>query len=304
MSLASGVVAATDTAVLGRRPGVLVRAPSSGLVLGAIASVQFGSAVAATLFSRIGPGGAVWLRLLFGTVILLALWRPRVRGHTRRELLLACVFGLVLAGMNFSFYSALHRIPLGVAVTLEFVGPLAVALAGSRRPLDLLWVALAAGGILALTRGGVHHLNGVGVALALLAGCFWGVYILVNARVGRAFEGGTGLALAMCVGAAVMIPFGIGQGGSHLLEPRSLLLGAAIGVLSSAIPYSFEVEALRRIAPAVFGVLMSIEPAMAALAGFIVLGQGLEARALLGISLVVAASVGAARGSREAPLTV
>lgn len=290
--------------MVGRRPGLLVRAPSSGLVLGAIASVQFGSAVAAKLFSRIGPGGAVWLRLLFGTVILLALWRPRVRGHTRRELLLACVFGLVLAGMNFSFYSALDKIPLGVAVTLEFVGPLAVALGGSRRPLDLLWVALAAAGILALTQGGVHHLNAVGIALALLAGCFWAAYILVNARVGRAFQGGTGLALAMCVGAAVMIPFGIGQGGSHLLEPRSLLLGGVVGVLSSAVPYSFEVEALRRIAPAVFGVLMSLEPAMAALAGFIVLGQGLEARALLGIALVVVASVGAARGSREAPVTV
>jgi len=287
-----------------RRMGLLAPAPSPTLVLGAIASVQFGAAIAATLFHRIGPGGAVWLRLLFGTAILVPLWRPRVRGIARRELLLACVFGLVLGTMNFSFYSALHRIPLGVAVTLEFVGPLAVAVAGSRRRLDLVWVALAVLGILALTRGGVHHLNGVGVAFALFAGLLWASYILLNARMGRSFEGATGLSLAMCVASLVTLPVGIAQGGSHLLEPRSLLLGAAIGLLSSAIPYSFENEALRRIDPAVFGVLMSIEPAMGALAGFLVLGQGLGGRALLGIALVVAASVGAARGTREAPVAV
>ena len=274
------------------------------LVLSAIASVQFGSAVATTLFKTIGPAGAVWLRLVFGMIVLLALWRPRVRGHTRRELLLACLFGLILAGMNFSFYSALHRIPLAIAVTLEFVGPLTVALAGSRRPVDLVWVALAAAGILALARGGTEHLDALGVALALLAGALWGAYILVNARVGRAFEGGTGLSLAMCVAAVVMTPLGIAQGGSALLDPHSLLLGAAVGVLSSAIPYSFEVEALRRIKTSVFGVLMSIEPAMAALAGFIVLDQGLSARTLLGMALVVIASVGAARRSREAPIAV
>jgi len=284
--------------------GLLTPAPSPVLVLGAIASVQFGSAIATTLFHRIGPGGAVWLRLVFGTLILLPLWRPRLAGRTPRELLLPCLFGLVLAGMNFSFYSALHRIPLGIAVTLEFVGPLTVALFGSRRPVDLVWVALALAGILALTRGGVHHLNGFGVALALLAGCFWAAYILINARVGRSFEGGTGLSLAMCVASVVMIPVGISQGGSHLLEPRSLVLGAVVGLLSSAIPYSFENEALRRIDPSVFGVLMSIEPAMAALAGFIVLGQGLGARALFGIALVVVASVGAARRTRKAPVAV
>jgi inner membrane transporter RhtA len=297
-------VAAGDTVAISRRPGLLPRTPSGVLVVSAIASVQFGSAVAATLFGQIGPGGAVWLRLVFGTVILLALWRPRTRGYTRHQLVLAGVFGLVLASMNFSFYSAVHRIPLGIAVTLEFVGPLAVALAGSRRPRDLLWVALAAAGIVALTQGGVHHLDPLGVGLALLAGCLWGVYILVNARVGGAFEGGTGLALAMCLATVLMTPIGLAQGGSHLLEPRSLLLGGVVGMLSSAIPYSFEVEALRRIKTSVFGVLMSIEPAMAALAGLIVLGQGLAARELLGMALVVVASVGAARGSREAPIAV
>ncbi|HET6867177.1 MAG TPA: EamA family transporter [Solirubrobacteraceae bacterium] len=295
-------MAASQTATASRRVGLLAAAPSPALVLGAIASVQFGAAIAVTLFSSIGPGGAVWLRLLGGTAILVPLWRPRWRGRSRSDLLLAGLFGFVLASMNFTFYSSIHRIPLGIAVTFEFIGPLMVAIAGSRRPLDLLWVALAAAGILALTQGGVNHLDPLGVALALIAGGLWAAYILINARVGRAFEGATGLSLAMCVGTLLMTPLGIAQGGSHLLEPRSLLLGAAVGLLSSAIPYSFENEALRRIRPGVFGVLMSIEPAMAALAGFIALGQGLSAREVLGIGLVVVASVGAARRAREAPI--
>jgi inner membrane transporter RhtA len=274
------------------------------LVLGAIGSVQFGSAIAATLFARVGPSGAVLLRLTSASIVLLALWRPRLRGSTRRELALAVTFGLVLAGMNLSFYQAIHRIPLGIAVTIEFVGPLAVAVSGSRRMVDLVWVALAAAGILALTHGGTHGLNGLGIAFALLAGGLWAGYILLNARVGRAFPGGVGLALSMCVSSLVALPVGVAEGGGHLLEPRSLVLGAAVGMLSSAIPYSFELEALRRIAPHVFGVLMSLEPAMAALAGLIVLGQGLTGRALVGMALVVVASIGAARGTREPPLAV
>ncbi len=282
--------------------GLLARAPSPVLVLGGIASVQFGSAIATTLFHRIGPGGAVLLRLLTASIVLLAIWRPRVRGVARRELLLAALFGLVLAAMNLSFYEAIHRIPLGIGVTLEFIGPLTVAVAGSRRRLDFVWVALAAGGIVALTRGNAHGLNGLGVALALIAGAMWGLYILVNARLGRAFAGGTGLALAMCVATVVALPFGIVQGGAHLLSVHSLALGAVVGMLSSAIPYTCEVEALRRIATNVFGVLMSIEPAMAALAGFIVIGQGLSPRELAGMALVVAASVGASRNARRAPV--
>jgi inner membrane transporter RhtA len=297
-------MAATEARQASTRGGLLTRAPSVGLVLGAITSVQFGSGVATTLFARIGPGGAVLLRLVSATIVLLALWRPRVRGRSRRHMILAVVFGVVLAGMNLTFYHALHRIPLGVAVTFEFVGPLAVAIGGSRRPIDLLWVALAAAGILALTQGAIHGLDFVGVLFALIAGGFWGTYILVNARVGRAFERGTGLALAMFVASVIALPDGLIEGGTHLLEPRSLALGAAVGMLSSAIPYSFENEALRRIAPSVFGVFMSLEPAMAALAGFVVLGQGLTGRALLGIGLVVCASIGASRQSREAAVAV
>jgi inner membrane transporter RhtA len=275
----------------------LQRAPSGALVVGAIASVQFGASLAATLFQRVGPAGTVFLRLSSAAIVLLALWRPRLRGRSRYELLLAGAFGLVLAGMNLSFYEALQRIPLGIAVAIEFVGPLAVAVAGSRRRLDALWVGLAVLGILALTHGGAHSLSGTGVALALLAGCLWGCYILLNARLGRAFAGSTGLTLALCMAALVTLPVGVAVAGTHLLEPSCLALGAAVGVLSSAIPYTFEVEALRRIAAPLFGVLMSLEPAMAALAGFVVLGQGLGVRALLGIALVMCASVGASRAA-------
>jgi inner membrane transporter RhtA len=272
--------------------------------VGAIASVQFGAGLAATLFARVGPGGAVLLRLASASIVLVAVSRPRLRGLTRRQLMLALAFGFVLAAMNESLYHAIHLIPLGAAVTLEFVGPLAVAIGGSRRPIDLVWIALAVGGILALTRARTHGLDLLGVGLALTAGCMWGAYILINARVGRAFEGGTGLALAMCVATVLVLPDGVAEGGTHLLTPHALGVGAAVGMLSSAIPYSFEVEALRRIATAVFGVLMSLEPAMAAVAGLVVLGQGLSGRAVLGIALVICASVGASQMTRAAPVAV
>jgi inner membrane transporter RhtA len=266
--------------------------------------VQFGSAIAAKLFAVTGPGGAVFLRLLTASIVLLIVGRPTLRGLGRRRLLLAGAFGLVLAGMNLSFYHALHRIPLGVAVTIEFLGPLAVAVGGSRRRIDLLWVGLAGAGILALTHGGGHGLDGLGVAFALIAACLWAAYILLNARLGREFVGGSGLTLAMCVGAVAALPAGVIEGGTRIFEPRSLALGTAVGILSSAIPYSFELEALRRIAVNVFGVLMSLEPAMAALAGLLVLGQGLSVRALAGIALVVAASTGASLQAREPPVAV
>jgi inner membrane transporter RhtA len=274
------------------------------LVVGAIASVQFGSAIADKLFSRVGPGGAVTLRLVSASVVLMILWRPALRGRSRRELALAATFGVVLAAMNLCFYEALARVPLGLAVTFEFVGPLGVAVVGSRRRVDLVWAALAAAGILALSHGGSRPLSGLGVALALAAGAFWAAYIVINARVGQAFAGGAGLALAMVVASVLALPVGIAQAGSHLVTGHALLLGSAVGMLSSAIPYSLELEALRRISTSVFGVLMSLEPAMAALAGLLILGQGLSARALAGIGLVVAASVGASRRAAEPPVAV
>ena len=286
-----------------RGSGLLARAPSPVLVLGGITSVQIGSAIAAKqLFHHVGPGGAALLRLLTASLILLAIWRPRVAGRTRRELGLAALFGAVLAAMNLSFYHAIDRIPLGVAVTIEFVGPLGVAVLGSRRRLDLVWVGLAALGITALLHGDPHSLDPLGVGLALLAGILWGAYIHVNARLGRAFADGSGLALAMCVATLLALPVGAAEAGSQLFSPHVLLLGAVVGVLSSAIPYSFELEALRRIATNVFGVLMSLEPAMAALAGLIVIGQSLSSRQVVGIGFVIVASLGASWGAREPPI--
>jgi inner membrane transporter RhtA len=268
------------------------------LVLGAVVSVQFGAALAATLFDELGAVGTVLLRSAFGALVLFALWRPRLRGHARRDLRLAAVFGVSLAAMNVCFYLALDRIPLGIAVTFEFVGPLGVAVAASRRAPDVLWVALAASGIALLSGGLGDGLDPLGVMLALLAGGFWACYILLGARMGRAFVGGRGLALAMVVGAVLIAPAGVADGGARLLEPDLLAIGAAVALLSSVVPYSLELEALRRMPPGVFGVLMSLEPGAGALAGFLVLGQGLSAADGAAIALVVAASAGASLTAR------
>jgi inner membrane transporter RhtA len=266
-------------------------------VVAAVSSVQFGAAVAKSIFDQIGPGGAVFLRMLFAALVLMLVWRPRISGHPRRDVVLILLFGAALAGMNGTFYAALDRIPLGVAVTFEFVGPLAVAVFGSRRRLDLAWAGLAAAGIVLLSDFGTANLDGLGVALAVIAGGFWAAYILLSARVGQVFPGGGGLALAMMVAVVPLAPFGIVDGGSDLLIVWVLATGFAVAMLSSAIPYTLELEALRRMPAGVFGVLMSLEPALAALAGFVVLGEDLVAREIAAILLVVAASAGAARGA-------
>jgi inner membrane transporter RhtA len=265
------------------------------LVIVAVGSVQFGSALAKTLFDQVGPGGTVFLRLLLAALVLTLIWRPTIKGHGRRDLWLIFWFGVCLAGMNMAFYASLDRIPLGVAVTFEFVGPLGVAVWGSRRALDLVWVALAAIGIVLLSDFGSSDLDALGVGFALLAGAFWAAYILLSARVGRVFPGGSGLALSMVVGAVLLVPVGVADAGADLLAIGVLATALAVSLLSSAIPYTLEMEALRRLPEAVFGVLMSIEPAVAALAGFLVLGESLSTREVVAILFVVAASAGAAR---------
>jgi inner membrane transporter RhtA len=276
------------------------RVPPVALVLLAAGSVQFGSGLAATLFDDLGPGGTVLLRVLFAALVLGLIWRPEVRGRGRGDLWLAATFGLTLAGMNACFYASIDRIPLGIAVTFEFVGPLGVAVAGSRRALDLLWVGLAVAGVVLLSAFGEGGgLDALGVTLALIAGGFWAAYIVLSQRTGQAFPGGSGLAIAMVVAAAVLLPLGVADAGDALLEPELLALGAAVALLSSAIPYSLELEALRRMPKRVFGVLMSLDPAIAAIAGFVVLGQDLGVRELAAIGLVVAASVGVSLEARE-----
>ncbi len=269
--------------------------PAPLFVLGGVASTQLGASLAKQIFDEAGPGGTVFLRVLFAAVVLALIWRPRWRGYARRQLGLALAFGASLAFMNLCFYEALDRIPQGVAVTIEFAGPLTVAVMGSRRPLDLAWVTLAAAGIVLLANAGGAGIDHAGAALALAAGVFWGSYILLSARVGQAFPGMDGLVLAMILGAVILAPFGLAGGGSALFEPHVLAIGAAVAVLASAVPYSLELEALRRLPTGVFGVLMSMEPAVAALSGLIVLGEVLHAREWGGIAMVVVASAGAAR---------
>jgi inner membrane transporter RhtA len=268
------------------------------LVAVAVGSVQFGAALARTLFDEAGPAGTVLVRVGIAAAVLALLWRPSVRGHGREAWRLAVGFGVSLAVMNFFFYEALDRIPLGLAVTFEFVGPLGVALAGSRRRLDLAWVALAAGGIVLIALPGTSGLDALGVLYALVAGGAWAAYILLSARTGRVFPGGGGLALAMCVAAALLVPVGVADGGSALLDADVLLIGAAVALLSSVIPYSAEFEALRLMPEHVFGVLLSLEPAVAALAGYLLLDQTLGARELAGIAFVIAATAGAVAGTR------
>ncbi len=265
------------------------------LVLGGILSVQWGAAVAFNLFDELGPGGTVFLRVALAAAVLAAIWRPRWRSRSRSALRLAAIFGVALAAMNLAFYAGLERVPLGLAVTLEFVGPLGVALVGSRRPRDFIWVALAAGGIILLSPDLGGDLDVLGAGLCLLAGAFWAAYIVLAERVGREFEAASGLSLALVVGAALLLPVGIADGGADLLEPELLAAGFALAMLSSAIPYSLELEALRYLPKGTFGVLMSLEPALATLVGYVALEQDLAATQLLAVAMVVIASAGALR---------
>jgi inner membrane transporter RhtA len=250
-----------------------------------------GSALAKHLFSEVGSFGTVALRLFFAAAVLLLLWRPPLRMN-RRAYTVVLGYGVVLGVMNLCFYLALARIPLGIAVTIEFLGPLAIALAGSRRWLDAFWAVLAAAGVVLLMEGG-GDLDLVGVLFALAAGACWGLYILVGAALGRHTTEGNGLALGMAVAALVAVPFGVADSGTALIQPWVLVAGIGVALLSSVIPYSVDLEALRKIPPRVFGILMSLEPAMAALIGFIVLEESLLWSQWVAVLCVVAASASA-----------
>ena len=248
------------------------------------------------LFGEVGSFGTVALRLFFAAAVLMLFWRPSLR-MDRRMWTVVLAYGAVLALMNLCFYSALARLPLGIAVTIEFLGPLAVALAGSRRWLDAFWAVLAGAGVVLLTEGG-GELDPVGVLFALAAGACWGLYILVGAALGRHTTEGNGLALGMAVAAVMAVPFGVADSGAALIQPWVLIAGLGVALLSSVIPYSLDLEALRKIPPRVFGILMSLEPAMAALIGLIVLQESLHWSQWIAVLCVVAASAGATRGAR------
>ncbi|WP_431804763.1 EamA family transporter [Microbacterium sp. bgisy203] len=268
-----------------------------GLVVAGLACQEVGASVAVLLFDRVGPLGMVMLRLLFSALVLMLIARPALRGHSRRDWAAVVQFGLVLAVMNGLFYLALERLLLGVTVTIEVLGPLALSIIAGRRASSWLWAGLALAGVVALAGGGWDRLDALGVVFALGAAAAWAYYILSSARVGAAFPKLDGLALAMTIGALVSLPFGIVQAQGALLRIDILALGAAVAILSSTLPYAFELVALRRLPASAFAILMSLAPAVAALAGFVLLGQHLAALEIVGIALVIAASIGAVRAA-------
>jgi inner membrane transporter RhtA len=280
--------------------------PAIGLVAGGALSVQFGAALATKLFHRVGPAGAATLRLVLAAVILLAVAalgaarrpRPARRERSRTDVGVMVAFGLVMGAMNLCFYEAIDRIPLGVAVTIEFAGPLALSLAGSRRILDALWALAAGAGVALLATGGAHRLDPAGIGLALLAGLFWIGYILLSRLTGQRSGGLGGLTVAICCASLLSLPFGLHSAGGRLLNGGVLWLGGCVAVLSSVIPYSLELVALRRVTPRAFGVMLSLDPAVAAAAGAAVLGQTLSLREWVAMSLVMAANLGNSLGGR------
>jgi inner membrane transporter RhtA len=301
----------------GRSGGPLGMLPPSGLVLASILSLQVGAGLAGRLFDQVSPAAVTGLRL-WSAAVVMAVFGVRGLRRTIREITrdrawpdaaVAVTFGVVMGVMNFSIYQSFARIPLGIAVTIEFLGPLAVAVVSSRRAIDLLWVAIAGAGVLLLARGGTslarhssaahggEHTAVVGVTFALIAAAAWAAYILLSRSTGRRFGDSSGLTIAVVIGALVVTPAGLAAGRGELLRPAVLATGVAIGLLSSVIPYRFELEALRRVTPRVFGIWMSLEPAAAALVGLVLLGEALAVREWAAVGCVIIACAGAARGS-------
>jgi inner membrane transporter RhtA len=297
--------------------GLLGRLPPSALVGVGMVSVQVGAGLAARLFSQLPAAGVTGLRLWSSALImaiiggkgLAAAVRDLARRRSWRDAGVAVAFGITLGVMNFSIYQSFARIPLGVAVTIEFLGPLAVAVSTSRRLVDIAWVVMAAAGIALLAPGdgssapvvagarGGTRTEIIGIAFALLAAACWAAYIMLSRSTGQRFSGSSGLVLAMIIAAVVVTPSGIAAGHAALLRPPVLATGVLIGLLSSVIPYAFELQALRRVPARVFGIWMSVEPAVAALVGLTLLSQALGAREWVAIGCVIIASAGAARGA-------
>ncbi|MRG59314.1 EamA family transporter [Agromyces sp. CFH 90414] len=269
-------------------------------VVAGLACQEVGASIAVLLFPTTGAIGMVALRLVFSAIVLLLIARPTLRGHSRRAWATVTAFGLVLALMNALFYLSLERIPLGAAVTIEVLGPLVLSVFASRRASAWLWAVLAAVGVALLGQGSFGHLDPLGVVLAAATGATWAAYILLSARTGRGFPGLDGLAIALAIGAVAILPFGVAASGAVLVRPEVLALGAAVALLSTSIPYALELIALRRLPASTFAVLMSLAPAMATVAGLVLLGQTFTGVAVVAVGLVVAASIGAVRTAQRA----
>lgn len=274
-------------------------APTTAVVLVVVGLCcqEVGASLAVLLFPQVGPLGMVMLRLVFSALILWLIARPSLRGRSRAAWTAVVQLGVALAVMNGFFYLALERLALGVTVTIEILGPLALSIIASRRASAWLWAGLALVGVVALGGGGFDRLDPLGVVFALGAAVSWAFYILASAKVGAAIPKLDGLALAMAVGAVLSLPFGIVDAGASLLRPDLVALGAAVAVLSSTIPYALELIALRRLPAAAFSILMALAPATASFAGFLLLGQHLSLLEVAGIALVIVASIGAVRAA-------
>lgn len=294
--------------------GVLGRAPAPVLVAAGIVSLQVGAGFAARMFGTVSAAGLTGLRLWTASLVLAGFGAGSASRTLSsiiflrrwRDAVVVAGFGLTLGIMNFSIYQAFARIPLGIAVTIEFLGPLGVAVISSRRLIDVLWVTLAAVGVVLLGTSGVGEATSlhahagsvvIGVVYALISAASWASYILLSASTGRRFSGSSGLAIAMVIGAVVVTPVAIASAGATLFRPSVLVAGLGIGLLSSVIPYRVEMETLRRVPARVFGICMSLEPAVAALVGVVLLSQALSAAQWLAIGCVVAATAGAALGA-------
>lgn len=277
--------------------------PVTALLTGMV-SLQGGAAIAKSLFPTVGAAGTASLRVGFSALVLIAVWRPWRRSLSARDAGWIALYGAALGAMNLLFYLALTRLPIGPAVAIEFAGPLLLALAGSRRRTDLAWIALAVLGLgLLLPLGGAGGLDPVGIALALAAGAAWALYILFGQRAGQA-DGGQAVALGMLTAALVVAPAGLAQAGAAIVSPTALVLGFAVALLSSALPYSLEMVALRRLDRTTFGILMSLEPAVAALLANLLIGEALTPVQWLAIILVIAASAGITASSRRRPAPI
>ncbi|WP_082096472.1 EamA family transporter [Demequina gelatinilytica] len=273
------------------RPGA---AAAPLLVLLGLACQEVGASIAVLLFPRVGPVGMVALRLLFSALVLLAIAARSLRGVDVRHWRIMLGYGLALGLMNVLFYLSLERIPLGIAVTIEVLGPLTLSVVESRTLRGLVWAVTAGVGV-ALLGGTAHGLDLVGVAFAAGAGALWAVYILMARSAGAALPGLSGIAIATSLGALLTVPVALATVGSVLVTPSVLALGFAVAVLSSAIPYGIELTALRRLRAETFAVLMALAPAVAALTGLVVLDQALTWTVALGIVMVTVAGVGAVR---------
>jgi inner membrane transporter RhtA len=277
------------------KPLSITGLPSWTWVIIAVLAAQLGAAIAKQLFETVGPTGVVFLRTLLSGILFIVVWRPRIRGYSKAVYGYIILYGIIIAAMMLSFYAAIDRIPLAITVAIAFAGPLGVAVMGSRKLLDLIWVTLAAIGILLLSPFSDVKLDPIGMALALVSALTWAIYILLSKRVNQLLEGNSTLALAMCVAAVFSLPFGVSGAVKILSNPSLILLSLGVALLSSAIPFWLEFKALKTLSSRAFGLLVSLEPVVATLIGFVVLHEALGARETTGIMLVTAAAVATAR---------